>query len=108
MPSSQGSGSAKAGVRWQQAANSSAAEILVPRVIDIVSLPFLIFSLCKSGLGHRQRPRFPRLGREPDRGVGGAKTVIVAALDDLEEEPLVERVGVDLEEFAIAFAVIED
>ena len=34
--------------------------------------------------------------------------MIVAALDDLEEEPLVEGVGVDLEEFALAFAVVED
>src|SRR3954465_13684505 len=112
MPSSQESGSANAGVRWQQAAISSAAEMLAPRVIDIVSLPFLIFLLrvrfLKSGFGHGQRPRFTALRRQPDRGVGGAEPVIVAALHDLEEKPLVEGVGIDLEEFTLAFAVVQN
>ena len=37
---------------------------------------------------------FAGLRRQPDRGVGGAKPVIVAPFDDLEEEPLVKGVGV--------------
>jgi hypothetical protein len=37
-----------------------------------------------------------------------AKTLIVPALDDLEEEALVEDVGVDLGELAVALAVVED
>src|SRR5450432_1280440 len=54
------------------------------------------------------RPHFAGLGRQPDRGVGGAEAGIMAALHDLEEKPLIENVGVDLEKFAVAFAVVQD
>ncbi len=46
--------------------------------------------------------------RQPDAGVGGAENMIVPPLDDLEEEALVEDLGVDLEELAVALAVVED
>src|SRR5262245_12593615 len=34
--------------------------------------------------------------------------MIATTLDDLEEEPLVEHMGVELKEFTVAFAVVED
>src|SRR5712672_2520824 len=55
-----------------------------------------------------QRPRFPRLGSEANGGIGSAEPLVVAALDDLEEKPLIERMRVDLEEFALAFAVVQN
>src|SRR5689334_21283463 len=57
---------------------------------------------------HGERPHLARLRRQPDRCIRRAKTLIIAPLDDLEEEPLVENVSVDLEELAIAFAVVEN
>ena len=33
---------------------------------------------------------FARLRRETNGGIGGAKALVIAALDDFEEEPLVE------------------
>ena len=62
----------------------------------------------------RSNPRHARgaylagLGGETDRGIRRAKALITAALDDLEEEAFVEDVGVDLEELAVALAVVED
>ena len=38
-----------------------------------------------------QEPGFPRLGGKANGGIGGAKTLIVAALHDLEEEDLLVR-----------------
>src|SRR5450631_810092 len=55
-----------------------------------------------------QRSRFTRLGGEANCGIGSAEPLVVAALDDLEEKALIERMGVDLEEFAIAFAVVQN
>ena len=112
MPSSQANGSANAGVRWQQAAISTAAEMFAPRVISIAHFPFYLLvvqiRLLSQAFGMVAGQRFTALRRQPDRGIGGAKAVIVPALDDLEEEALIEGVGVDLEEFAVAFAVVED
>src|SRR5258705_12422652 len=111
MPSSHASGSASADVRLKQKAKGSAAQRLIFFLIDIVSHPrwfscgFLGFwflgkhAIQSSGLWHGQRSRFTGLRGEPDRGVGGAEPVIVTPLHDLEEEPLVEDVGIDLEEF---------
>ena len=59
-----------------------------------------VFARRGSGTRDGQEPGFPRLGGKANGGIGGAKTLIVAALHDLEEEPLVERVGIDLEELA--------
>src|SRR6478735_3772158 len=55
-----------------------------------------------------QPPGFSRLRGKANGSVGGAKALIITPLHDLEKEPLVERVGVDLEEFAVAFAVVQN
>src|SRR5258708_38345546 len=61
-----------------------------------------------SGPRHAQRTSLPRLRGEADRRVGGTESLIIATLDDLEEKPLVEGVGVYLEEFAVAFAIVQN
>ena len=45
---------------------------------------------------------------EANGGIGSAEALVVTALDDFEEKPLIERVGVDLEEFALAFTVVQN
>src|SRR5712672_602697 len=60
-----------------------------------------------SGSGDGQRPRFPRLSSEPNGGIGGSKTVIVPTLNNFEEKPLIESVRINLEEFAISFAIVQ-
>src|SRR5262249_39706019 len=51
--------------------------------------------------------RLPRLRREPDRSVYGAKSLVAAALDDLEEEQVLEAARIGLEVFARLVAVAE-
>src|SRR5438552_4918234 len=109
MPSSHASGSANADVSGPQAATSSAA---TQQLAAIFVMAFMISIPCiwlkfHSGTRHGHWTGFACLCGEADRGVGGAEPLIIAALDDLEEEPFVENVGVDLEEFAVAFAVVE-
>src|ERR1700730_4077632 len=55
-----------------------------------------------------QRADFPGLRRKPDRGVSGTESLIAAPLHDLEKESFVEDVGIDLEEFAVAFTVVQN
>src|ERR1700694_4468068 len=57
---------------------------------------------CGSQTRDVERADFPRLRRKPYRGVGGAKSLVIASLHDLEKKPFVENVGVDLEKFTIA------
>src|SRR5262249_436706 len=52
--------------------------------------------------------RFPRLRRKPNAGIRRTETSVSAALHDLEEKPLLEGVGIDLEEFAGIVAIVED
>lgn len=40
--------------------------------------------------------RQARLGGKPDRRVGGTVAAVVVALDDLEEEAVLDRVSVDV------------
>src|ERR1700692_485830 len=90
---------------WLQTARSSTPNKRLA-AISIKGLKNL--SSLRSGPRHVQRTGLPRLRGEADRRIGGAKSLIVAALDDLEEKPLVENVGVDLKEFAVALAVVQD
>ena len=55
-----------------------------------------------------QRADFPGLRRKPDRGVSGTESLIAAPLYDLEKKSFVEDVGIDLEEFAVAFTVVQN
>ena len=48
------------------------------------------------------------LGNEADGGIGSPEALVVASRDDLQEEPLIERMGVNLEEFTLAFAVVHN
>src|SRR5262249_22551950 len=57
---------------------------------------------------HGTGPCFPGLPRETDAGIRRAKALISAPLHDFEEEPFLEGVGVDLEEFARIVAIVED
>ena len=45
---------------------------------------------------------------EPDRRVGRAIAAIAATLDDLEEKALVVGLGIDLQVFRVALAVVQD
>src|SRR5690242_14332335 len=65
-------------------------------------------SRCNSGAGNRQRTYLARLRREANRGIGGAKALVVTPLHDFEEEPLVKNVGVDLEELTVTLTIVED
>src|SRR5215471_17779501 len=49
----------------------------------------------------------PRLRGEPDRRVGGAEARVAAPLHDFEEEAAVEILGVGLEVFTRAMAIVE-
>src|ERR1700751_1651751 len=92
-------------------------------------LPFACWSLCTSqhqptmgfvhrsqaprllsstDTGHGTRPCFPGLRRQADAGIRRAKALISPPLDDLEKEPLLESVGIDLEELAIAIAIVKN
>src|ERR1700730_9111493 len=55
-----------------------------------------------------QRAGFPGLRRKPEQSVGGTESRIGAPLHDLEKKSLVENVGIDLEEFAVAFTVVQN
>lgn len=48
------------------------------------------------------------LGNEADGGIGSPEALVVASRDDLKEEPLIKRMGVNLEEFTLAFAVVHN
>src|SRR5690348_15862438 len=57
---------------------------------------------------HGARPRFARLRGERDAGVGGAKALITAPLDDLEEGAHLDGVSINLKALTILVAIVED
>src|ERR1700680_5295943 len=63
---------------------------------------------CFSEARDVQRADFPGLRRKSERGVSGTESLIAAPLHDLEKESFVENVGIDLEEFAVAFTVVQN
>lgn len=48
------------------------------------------------------------LGNEADGGIGSPEALVGASRDDLKEEPLIKRMGVNLEEFTLAFAAVHN
>src|SRR6185437_2110377 len=61
-----------------------------------------------SEVGRGRVGREARLRVKPDRRVDGAKAFVALALDDLEEEQILEAAGVELEIFAAGILVVEN